>query len=141
VGSWGWRARGTTVPPAELAKLPLIVTPGMRALASGHGSRRRTELNVVVEIDSIETIREMVIAGKGFTIVPESALLEDLLAQRLQGNPLDLIGRERRLVLATRTDNAELPEVRHLSRIVRHAVDQTMGVASRQVSFGAKKMT
>lgn len=139
VGPWGWRARGTPVSQGELAKLPLVVTPGMRALASGHGSRRRIELNVVVEIDSVETIRAMVIAGKGFTIVPESALLEDLLAQRLQANALDLPGRERRLVLATRTDNADLPALRQLSRIVRQAVNETMHVASRQLLAGARK--
>jgi LysR family nitrogen assimilation transcriptional regulator len=130
VGPWGWRARGTSVPMDELGRLPLVVTPGMRALASGPGGRRRVDLNIVVEIDSIETIRVMVIAGKGFTIVPESALLEDLRAQRLQANPLNLPGRERRLVLATRTDNADLPAVRQLSRIVRQAVEETMRLAS-----------
>lgn len=135
VGPCGWRASQRPVRPDELARLPLLVTPGMRALASGPGSRRRLELTVVVEIDSIETIREMVIAGKGFTIVPESALLEDLVAKRLQANPLDLPGRERRLVLATRTDNADLPAVRQLARIVRQAVDETMRL-SRDAETG-----
>ncbi len=141
VGPWGWRARGALVTPGDLARLPLIVTPGMRALASGQGSRRRIELNVVVEIDSIETIREMVIAGKGFTIVPESALLDDLLAQRMQANPIDLPGRERRLMLATRTDNADLPAMRQLSSIVRQAVNETMHVTSCQVRLGARRPT
>jgi LysR family nitrogen assimilation transcriptional regulator len=130
VGPWGWKARDTPVRPDELARLPLLVTPGMRALASGPGSRKRVDLKVVVEIDSIETIRVMVIAGKGYTIVPESALLDDIRARRLQANPLDLPGRERRLVLAARTDNADLPALRQLSRIVRQAVEETMATAA-----------
>jgi DNA-binding transcriptional LysR family regulator len=71
----------------------------------------------------------MVLAGKGLTVVPETALLEDIRARRLQANPIALPGRERRLVLATRTDNADLPAVRQISRIVRQAVEETMTAA------------
>ena len=125
VGPWGWKARDVPVGEEELVRLPLVATPGMLHLVTG-GSRRRLPLKVVVEIDSIETIRCMVLAGKGVTIVPETALLEDIRARRLQANPIALPGRERRLVLATRTDNADLPAVRQISRIVRQAVEETM---------------
>jgi len=138
VGPWGWAPRDAAISPEELQRLPLVVTPGMLALASGagsvpgagQGSRRRLELKAVVEIDSIETIRAMVIAGRGYTIAPESAVLEDIRERRLQANRLNMPGRERRLVLATRTDNADLPAVRQLARIVRQAVDQTMVLAA-----------
>jgi DNA-binding transcriptional LysR family regulator len=86
----------------------------------------RLNLKVLVEIDSMETVRAMIMAGRGYTIAPETALLEDIREGRLQANRLALPGRERRLVLATRTDNADLPLVRQVSRIVRQTVKQTM---------------
>lgn len=125
VGQPRWTGKDAVIKASELAKLPLVLTPGMRALASGAAGRQRLDLRVAVEIDSIETIRGMVIAGRGLTVVPESALLDDIRERRLQANRISPT-RERRLVLATRVDNADLPAVRQICRIVRQATEQTM---------------
>ena len=127
VGKYGWRARGSNVALEELSRIPVMVTPGMRSLASGEFGKHKVRLQVVAEIESIETIRCLVNLGKGLTIVPASAFLEDLRDKALQANPIHAPDRQRTLVLASRTDNADAPAVRELSRIVRLAVSQTIG--------------
>ena len=127
VGKYGWRARGSNVALEELSRIPVMVTPGMRALASGEFGKHKVRLQVVAEIESIETIRCLVNLGKGLTIVPASAFMEDLRDKTLQANPILAPDRQRTLVLASRTDNADSAAVRELSRIVRLAVSQTIG--------------
>jgi LysR family nitrogen assimilation transcriptional regulator len=129
VGKYGWRARGASIELDELADIPVMVTPGMRFLAGGGLGKDKARLRVVAEIESIETIRCMVKSGKGLTIVPASAFQEDLAAKSLQANPIHAPDRQRLLVLASRTDNADSPAVRELSRIVRLAVSQRIGAA------------
>ncbi len=112
---------------AEIERLPLVTTPGMRALASGD-TGQFNRLNVVAEVESIETIRGLLLTGDALSIVPQSAFTEDIQAGLLRAVPLKPI-RQRMLVLASRTDNADLPAIRQLSRIIRQGVQQTMGSA------------
>lgn len=121
--------RQEAVALSDIADTPLVVTPGMRALASGGPGQRRVRLNVVAEVESIETIRCLLLAGDAMSIVPRSAFPEDLRAGRLQASTLLQPARQRMLVLASRTDNADFPAIRHLGRIIRQAVHETMGAA------------
>lgn len=130
VGKYGWRARGASVELGELARLPVMVTPGMRFLASGEFGKHKVRLQVVAEIESIETIRCLVNLGKGLTIVPASAFMDDLRDKSLQANPINAPDRHRMLVLASRTDNADTAAVRELSRIVRLSVSQEIGTGT-----------
>jgi LysR family nitrogen assimilation transcriptional regulator len=130
VGKYGWRARGSSVELEELARLPVMVTPGMRFLASGEFGKHKVRLQVVAEIESIETIRCLVNLGKGLTIVPASAFMDDLRDKSLQANPIKAPDRHRMLVLASRTDNADTAAVRELSRIVRLSVNQAIGTGT-----------
>ena len=134
VGKYGWRARGTSVELDELARIPVMVTPGMRFLAGGGLGKGKVRLQVVAEIELIETIRCLVKSGKGFTIVPASAFMGDLDAKSLQANPINAPDRQRSLVLASRTDNADSPAVRELSRIVRLAVSQKIGTGTEEAN-------
>jgi LysR family transcriptional regulator, nitrogen assimilation regulatory protein len=127
VGKRGWRARKGVVELKELAEIPLILTPGMRFLASGGLGGHKVRLQVAAEIESIETIRSLVMKGSGVTVVPASAFMDDLSSKALQFYPINAPDRQRNLVLASRTDNAEDPAVRELSRIVRRAVGQKIG--------------
>ncbi|MES2184988.1 MAG: LysR family transcriptional regulator [Pseudomonadota bacterium] len=120
----GSRPAGSRIDLAALAGIPVVVTPGMRALASGEYGSRKARLVVAAEIESIETIRCLVRAGHARTITPASAFQEEIHAGLLRAHPLDAPDRQRVLVLATRTDNTELPAVRELSRIVRTEVRQ-----------------
>ena len=111
---------------ADLAGMPLVITPGMRALVTGGDPRAQRRLSVVAEVESIETIRCLLLAETAMTIVPASAFAEDVQAGRLQALALQGSAPQRMLVLASRTDNVDLPAIRHLARIVRQAVQQTM---------------
>lgn len=115
---------------ADLAGMPLVITPGMRALVTGGDPRAQRRLSVVAEVESIETIRCLLLAETALTIVPASAFAEDVQAGRLQALALQGSAPQRMLVLASRTDNVDLPAIRHLARIVRQAVQQTMDPAT-----------
>lgn len=109
-----------------LEKLPLILTPGMLFLVNRYQARNKLKLNVIAEIESIETIRSLVKAGEGITIAPSTAFFTELNQQDLEALTLEVDGLHRDLVLASRTDNAHLPAVRELSRVVRAAVNSQM---------------
>ena len=109
-----------------LEKLPLILTPGMLFLVNRYQARNKLKLNVIAEIESIETIRSLVKAGEGITIAPSTAFFTELNQQDLEALTLEVDGLHRELVLASRTDNAHLPAVRELSRVVRAAVNSQM---------------
>ncbi len=62
-----------TVTLAEIADLPMIlpsVSSGLRSLVAEATHARGFELNVVVEIDSVTAMKEMVVNGVGFAILP-----------------------------------------------------------------------
>ena len=122
VGKFGWCPKENQIEPGKLAEIALVLTPGMRSLAGGESKGKKARLNVIAEIESIETIRCIVKMGKALTIVPASAFQEDIANQTLQANPINMTDRQRDLVLASRTDNADLPAVRELSRIVRSTI-------------------
>jgi LysR family nitrogen assimilation transcriptional regulator len=109
-----------------LEKLPLMLTPGMLFLVNRYQARNKLKLNVIAEIESIETIRSLVKAGEGITIAPSTAFFTELNQQDLEALTLEVDGLHRDLVLASRTDNAHLPAVRELSRVVRSAVNSQM---------------
>ncbi|MEY4072685.1 MAG: hypothetical protein RJA29_42 [Pseudomonadota bacterium] len=118
------RPKSLTV--SDLSALPLVITPGMLTLVTGAQKGPRRRFNLLAEIESIETIRSLLSTGAVMTVVPQSAFWEDLQAGRLTAIPLRSPIPERMLVLASRTDNADLAAIRHLSRIVRQSVQQAM---------------
>ena len=126
VGKVGWCPKENRIEPSSLAEIALVLTPGMRSLAGGESQGKKVRLNVIAEIESIETIRCIVKMGKALTIVPASAFQEDIANDSLQANPINMADRQRDLVLASRTDNADLPAVRELSRIVRGTIKLKM---------------
>lgn len=111
-----------------LESIPLILTPGMLFLMNRFQAGAKLNLKIIAEIESIETIRSLVKAGEGITIAPSTAFFEEINKNELHALTLDIEGLHRDLVLASRTDNAHLPGVRELSRIVRAAVNSQMGM-------------
>jgi LysR family nitrogen assimilation transcriptional regulator len=111
----------------ELNELSLILTPGMLALTAKVESERKLKLKASAEIESIETIRSLIKSGEGATIVPASAFYQELNSGELKAQTINMKGLTRDLVLASRTDNAHLPTVRELSRIVKAAIHSEMG--------------
>jgi LysR family nitrogen assimilation transcriptional regulator len=118
--------RKKSLTASEIATFPLVITPGMLSLAMGSQKRSRQSLKLLAEVESIETIRCLLLSETTATIVPPTAFWEDLQAGRLMAIPLRSPIPQRMLVLATRTDNADLPSIRHLGRIIRQSVQQSM---------------
>lgn len=116
--------------PADLTGMRLVMTPGMRALVTGGDPQAQRRLTVMAEVESIETIRCLLLTEPALTIVPASAFAEDVQSGRLQAIALQGSTPQRVLVLASRTDKVDLPAIRHLARIVRQAVQQTMGAVT-----------
>jgi len=85
---------------AELRRTPVIVTSAIRTLVDRQLARYGAQLAVEAEIDSIEAIRRMVLAGERATVLPVSTLHDDIVAGRCSVSPVDDVNLHRLLVLA-----------------------------------------
>ncbi|MEY2620292.1 MAG: hypothetical protein RIT26_112 [Pseudomonadota bacterium] len=118
---------------SDLPQIPLVITPGMLSLVSGAQKKSRHSLKLLAEVESIETIRSLLLSESVASVVPPTAFWEDLQAGRLLAIPMRAPIPQRMLVLATRTDNADLPSIRHLGRIIRQSVQQAMAPHVRTI--------
>jgi LysR family transcriptional regulator, nitrogen assimilation regulatory protein len=109
-----------------LARNPVVVTPGMRALASGDHGRKRIKLVLAAEIESIETIRCLVRAGLAKTIAPASTFRAELAKREVRATPIDAPDRHRDLVLACRIDDSDTLSIRELGRIISNEVKRRL---------------
>lgn len=69
----------STIRFRELAKFPLILPPmpnSIRALLEAERRRTRTELNVIVEVDTMQAIFDLIRRGLGFSIMPSGEVAE-----------------------------------------------------------------
>jgi LysR family transcriptional regulator, nitrogen assimilation regulatory protein len=113
------RSRGTrrafSLP--ELRATPFIMTVGMRSVVeqqlAGAG------LRVEAEVDSVESIRRLLISGIGMTIMPISTFHDEILAQRLVAYPIEGASLHRFLVLARPEAEKESPAIDEIEHIVR----------------------
>jgi LysR family nitrogen assimilation transcriptional regulator len=118
--------RGYSV--AELARTPLIVTSALRTLVNRQLDRFGAELLVEAEIDSVEAIRRMLLAGEGHTLLPVSTVHDDLVAGRCGAFPVDDANLHRILVLAHAAAQARTPAVDEVLRLVRTEIDRLAGL-------------
>ncbi len=102
----------------ELANTPLMITEGFRALVEDQLASHGTTLRVAVEIDAIEAIRRMVIAGMGASILPVSAVREDVAAGRLSAATVAGVELSRSLTLVTMSEERVSPAVRAVSGLI-----------------------
>jgi DNA-binding transcriptional LysR family regulator len=115
---------GEAVKPTRLAELAgqvLLVLPSGTGL---HGQvaealRRRKVACQLVEHPTAETIKTAVRLGMGLTILPTSAVREELAAGALSGRPIaDWPGATRAVQLLTRADGREPESVRTFRRLL-----------------------
>ncbi len=125
--------RKKTLLAGDLTQCPLVITPGMLSLVRGAQKKSRQSLKLLAEVESIETIRSLLLSESATSVVPPTAFWEDLQTGRLMAIPLRPPIPERMLVLATRTDNADVPSIRHLGRIIRQSVQQAMAPHVRTI--------
>jgi DNA-binding transcriptional LysR family regulator len=75
-------------------------------------------LRVAVEIDAIEAIRRMVIAGLGASILPVSAVRDDVAVGRLSAATVAGVELSRSLTLVTISGERVSPAVRAVSGVI-----------------------
>jgi LysR family nitrogen assimilation transcriptional regulator len=114
----------------ELRRTPVIVTSAIRTLVDGQLARFGTHLAIEAEIDSVEAIRRMVLAGAGVTVLPVSTFHDDIVAGRCAAYPIEDANLHRMLVLAHAGPPQGGAAVDEVLRLVRTEIDR---LAQREV--------
>jgi len=103
---------------AELAKTPIIATEAIRAIVEEQLGRSGARLNVEVEIDAVEAIRQLLLRGVGVTVMPVSTFHEDIRAGRIAAYQIADANVHRMLFLAHPAERRRSAAVEEISQIV-----------------------
>ena len=114
-------ARGNSRPLSvvELSRTPLIVSAGMRAVIDDQLAGFGAQLKVEAEVDSVEAIRRLLLAGIGVTVMPVSAFHAEVLSGSLVAYQIEGANLHRLLVLArpvASTRSSAIDEIEHIVR-------------------------
>jgi len=114
-------ARGTrpAYSLAELARLPLVISAGIRVVVEEQLAAFGGTLRVETEADSIEAIRRILLAGAGATLMPVSTFHAEIAARRLAAYPVEGANLHRILVLARAAGEVRPGALAEMERIVR----------------------
>jgi LysR family nitrogen assimilation transcriptional regulator len=104
---------------AELSRLPVIVSAGIRALVDEQLAAFGAQLRVETEADSIEAIRRVLLAGEGASLMPVSAFHAEIAARKLAAWPVEDANLHRLLVLARREGDSRAAAIVEMERLVR----------------------
>lgn len=109
----------------SLAGVPLVLPAmpnGLRVVLDQLARRHRVPIEVVMEVDSSGSMKDVALSGEAYTLLPLMALREDLARGKLAAVPVVKPGIRRTVVLATSTS-------RPLSRAVRHVIGRIRELA------------
>ena len=114
-------ARGTTSPfsVVELSRTPIVVSAGMRAVIDEQLASFGVQLRIEAEVDSVEAIRRLVIAGIGTTVMPVSAFHAEIAAGSVVAHSVEGANLHRLLVLARPAAETRSAAIDEIERIVR----------------------
>jgi DNA-binding transcriptional LysR family regulator len=85
------RKRTKTTDLSQIAALPMIMASApqtTRRFVDRITTRQSLKLNIIVESDSIQATRELLIASVGYTLAPHSALISDVESGLISGTPV-----------------------------------------------------
>ena len=102
----------------ELTATPMMISEGFRALVEDQLASHGVTLRVGLEIDAIEAIRRMVIAGQGCSILPISAVREDIAAGRISAATVAGVELTRSLVLVTMSEERTSAAIRAITGVI-----------------------
>lgn len=113
---------GPVVPVSQLPKIPLLMTALHRSIVEADLAPLGVRLNVRAEIDSIDTIRALVLQGRWSTLMPISVFKglpagHDIVISEVSGVQLN-----RQLLIATRIERNEPSTVTLLRDLVQAEV-------------------
>jgi LysR family transcriptional regulator, nitrogen assimilation regulatory protein len=115
----GARGSEQAFSPVELSRTPIILSEGMRGVIDEQLASFGVQLKIEAEVDSVEAIRRLLLAGIGTTVMPVSAFHEEIAAGRLAAYPIEGANLHRMLVLARPVVPARSAAIDEIEHIVR----------------------
>ncbi len=116
---------------SQLARIPLLMTSLHRAIVERQLLPVGGQLNIQSEIDSADSIRELVQHGQWATIMPVSVFKEPLGAKAIRMSEISGVQLNRLLVLATRIERQDVGA----QHVVREMVESEFARLVRQGVF------
>jgi LysR family transcriptional regulator, nitrogen assimilation regulatory protein len=117
------RSAPPVVHASDLASIPLLMTTLHKTLMEAELARIGCKLNVQAEIDSVDSIKELVLTGHGCTLMPISVFRaqrgSNVTLSEIAGTQL-----QRQLLVATRIEKNEAPGTSLLRDIVAAEADR-----------------
>ncbi|HWZ49579.1 MAG TPA: LysR family transcriptional regulator [Herbaspirillum sp.] len=98
---------GSAISISQLAHIPVLMTAFHRGIVERQLAPLGGRLNVQSEIDSIDSIRELVLQGQGATLMPVSVFKEPRVRNRVTMSEVSGVQLNRLLVMATRIEREE----------------------------------
>jgi LysR family nitrogen assimilation transcriptional regulator len=125
----GFGAGRDTVTLAEIANLPMILpsaSSGLRSLVAEATHARGFELNVVVEIDSVTAMKEMVVNGVGFAILPLGSVKREVEDERITAWRFDGPALSRNLYLVYSAKRPASKATNAIRELLRDVVQENL---------------
>jgi LysR family nitrogen assimilation transcriptional regulator len=121
----------------QLARIPLLMTSLHRGIVERQLASLGKPLNVQAEIDSVDSIRELVSRGRWATIMPVSVFKESEAPAQTTMSEISGVQLNRQLVLATRLESRSPAAL----SLLHELVDAEFSRLARQgvFSFGAAR--
>jgi LysR family nitrogen assimilation transcriptional regulator len=116
---------------SQLARIPLLMTSLHRSIVERQLLPVGGHLMVQAEIDSVDSIRELVQQGQWATIMPVSVFKEPHTAKTIQISQISGVQLNRLLVLATRVERKD----NSAQHVVREMIESEFARLSRQGVF------
>ena len=115
---------GELVQIHEIARIPLLMTSLHRGIVEQQLRIFGLSLNVHWEIDSVDSIRQLVCRGQWATIMPISVFKDVADPARLTLSEISSIQLNRHLALATRADAPVTPAVSLVQELIEGEFDR-----------------
>jgi len=109
---------GPVVPAAQLARIPLLMTSLHRGIVERQLLSVGKQLNIHSEIDSVDSIKELVSRGRWATIMPVSVFKESPSSSSIVMSEISGVQLHRQLVLASRLESRSAPAAALVQELV-----------------------
>lgn len=129
VGTGGKAVNQRPIRVQDLADLPMVLpskSHGLRLLVDELAHANGFEMRVKVEADMLATIRQLMLDGIGYSILPLAAVRHEVCAGLMQASPLIEPEVRRTVVIATALNRAAVPGLRPLVEIIKREVGQVI---------------
>ena len=113
----------------SLAKVPLVLPSapnGLRQMLDQLARRQGIQLNIVMEVDSATSMRDVALSGHAYTLLPQMAVKEDLMRGSLVSVEIVKPAIQRTIVLALTSQHPLSRAARHVAGRIRLLVPQLL---------------